>query len=175
MLQGQWVTKLSEKLQKIVRVQKYTCHKYQTTISWDNWTFYILQWQRVKKLNFRFRRKKFFLKNCKNSYEFKNICVINIKPQIDEIIKKWHPCQGKPVFSPTVPWWLGAPINTPFDPLQKMSGESPVEERAKGSDPDKSYAKGVTPKSVTCPFHFSEHALLREVKRLVVHHLFCCC
>ena len=52
-----------------------------------------------------------------------------------------------------------------------MSGESPVEERAKGSDPDKSYAKGVTPKSVTCPFHFSEHALLREVKRLVVHHL----
>ena len=92
----------SEKLQKIVRVQKYTCHKYQTTISWDNWAFYILQWQRVKQLNFRFSRKKFFLKNCKNSYEFKNICVINIKQQIDEIIKKWHPCQGKPVFSPTV-------------------------------------------------------------------------
>ena len=46
-----------------------------------------LQGQRVKKLNFRFSQKKSFLKNCKKSYEFKNIHVINIKPQLAEIIE----------------------------------------------------------------------------------------
>ena len=49
--------------------------------------FLFLQGQRVKKLNFRFLQKKSLLKNCKKSYEFKNIHVINIKPQLAEIIE----------------------------------------------------------------------------------------
>ena len=67
--------------------------------------FLFLQGQRVKKLNFRFSQKKSFLKNCKKSYEFKNIHVITIEPQIAEIwspIQKLGMVQGQIKFSPTV-------------------------------------------------------------------------
>ena len=47
-----------------------------------------------KKLNFCFSQKHFYLKNCKKLYEFKNIHVITIEPQMAEIDKsrvKWTP------------------------------------------------------------------------------------
>ena len=75
-------------------------------VFYEKWKLSVFFYTRTKRknLNFHFSWKKVFLKNCKKLYEFKNIHVINIEPQIAKIwppIQKLGIMQGQMKFSPT--------------------------------------------------------------------------